>query len=458
MNVREHATPDDVRMHAFDELSWSQRNATNLSLAHRVIEKGETVGPEHQKIKADRPSFLVFADDEPRANFTHPCRYLFYDAETAAFQREVPATFPPFTAEDPIELVPFHQPIAFVDNPIIFRPWPIFRCPILVERQRYAILWSGMSNKRHLNDMEFLYRTLIDRYGFNPSHIYAMSYDGSLNTQDGVQTNWPGDGTPYRIQITGEGTRSDFEAAVDDLKGRIHSGDLLLIHVNNHGNWNGTPGSASFCTYPSWNDYFATDFAAKLGQLPKYSKLIAMLEPCHAGGFNAPILAGSSAASTSVASAALEPYNSYVSADGNWDPFARDWIAAQTGHDAFGAALAFNPDGDSDGRIEAEEAFAYADAIKDPLDTPNFSESSEVGGDITLGRTYAIWWWWCWILRELLEPHFVHLPIPEYHERLQRIQPELEKLAKLADQHSEQLRKEVEPQLKKLVKDAFGPS
>src|SRR6266487_3352006 len=158
MEGRELGSHDRVRMHAFEELSWSQRKGTNLSISHRVIERGETVGPEHQKIKAERASLLVFADDDPHANFTHPCRYLFYDAETAEFDREVPATFPPIPAKDPIELLPFHQPVAFVDQPIIFRPWPIWRCPILVARQRYAILWSGMSNKRHLNDMEFLYR------------------------------------------------------------------------------------------------------------------------------------------------------------------------------------------------------------------------------------------------------------------------------------------------------------
>ena len=456
MDVRDPDIYDRVKAQAFDELSLSQRLGTNLSIGHRLIEKGETVGPQQQKIKADAQSILVFADDEPRANYSHACRYQFYDAESGEFHREVPAQFPPVTAKDPLQLMPFHEPIAFVENPVLFRPWPVLRCPIIWERQRYAILWSGMSNKRHLNDMEFLYRTLIDRYGFRPDHIYAMSYDGSLNTQDGVQTSWPGDGTGYRINLTGEGTRSDFEAAVDELKGRIDSDDLLLVHINNHGGYDGTPGTANFCTYPSWAGYYASDFAAKLGELPKFDKLIAMLEPCHAGGFNAPIIAHSTADATSVASAALEPYNSYVSADGNWDPFARDWVAAQAGHDAFGAALAFNPDGDADGIIEAEEAFWYADVVKLPDDTPNFSESSETGGDIALGRTYVVWWWWCYILRDLLEPHYAHLPIPEYYERLNKVQPDLEKLAKVADRHSEQLRKELTPELKKLVEKAFG--
>ena len=454
MEVRD-TTFEQIRAHAFDTLSRSQRAGTNLSHAARVIEAGEVVGPKQFRIKADVPSILVFADDDPHANFSHACRYLFYDAKTGKFAREVPATLPPIaSAKEPLDLVPFHEPLPFYKDPIIFRPLPWLRCPLISERPRWAILWSGMSNKRHLNDMEFLYRTLIHKYGFRADHIYSMSYDGSLNTQDGVQTHWPGDGTPYQIPISGEGTRAAFEAAVDDLKTKIKTNDLLLIHVNNHGGWGGTPGSATFCTYPSWADYAATDFAAKLGQLPKYRQLMVMLEPCHAGGFNAPILASSTAGATSVASAALEPYNSYVTADGNWDPFARDWIAAMAGHDAFGAALSFNPDSDADGRVEADEAYSYADAIEDPRDTPNFSESG-AGGAVALGKTYVVWWWWCFILKELLEPHYVRMPIPEYYERLQKIQPQLDKLAKVADRHSDLLRKQLEPELKKVVEKGF---
>jgi hypothetical protein len=156
-----------------------------------------------------------------------------------------------------------------------------------------------------------------------------------------------------------------------------------------------------------------------------------------------------------VTSLATEPNLSYVSADGNWDPFARDWIAAQAGHDSFGAALAFNADGDMDGRIEAQEAFDYANAIKHPSDTPNFSESSPAGGDITLGGPYVVWWWWCFILRELLERHYIKWPIPEFYERLHTIQPELARLSELVDARSEELRKELEPQLQELVTKAF---
>ncbi len=447
---------DRVRQHAFLSLSFERRQRTNLYLDERTYRAGETIGPPRLEIVARKASVLVFADDEPQANFGHACRYLLYDAKTGQFDHQVATEFPPFTKAPPKSLKAFHEPIQFVAKPNLFRLRPYWRCPIVFpDGTRYAILYAGMSNKRHLNDMEFLYRTLIDLYGFDPDNIYALSYDGTLNTQDGVQTKWPGDDTNYRIQITGQGTQSALESAIDDLKKRLKTRDLLLIHTNNHGGYDGTPGTANLCTYPNWDGYYAQDFANKVGELPKFQKLIVMMEQCHAGGFNGPILAKSPADATSVASAATEPNNSYVSADLNWDPFARDWIAAQAGHDPFGGALASNPDSNGNGRIEAEEAYAYANLVKDPRDTPNFSESSEAGGDIELGQRYIVWWWWCIILHELLEKHYLKLPPEEYYRRLHKLQPELAKLTLELNKDSVRLRKDFTGKIEALVRRGF---
>jgi hypothetical protein len=458
-NEREEQVLQRVRTHAFSSLSFDKRETTNLHLDEHVYEKGERIGPEFQEIVADRTSILVFADDDPRANFGHNCRYLLYDAKSGVFHHEFTARFPPISdVRRPRTLRPFHEPVAFVESAIRFHWYPpIWRCPVILpEGTRYALLYAGMSNKRHLNDMEFLYRTLIDVYSFDPSHIYALSFDGTLNTQDGVQTHWPGDGTPYRINVTGQGNRAAFEAAVDTLKTKMKSQDTLLIHCNNHGDYDGTPGTSFLCTYPSWGKYYNADFSNKLAELPKFRQLIVMLEQCNSGGFNASILAKSTAAATSVASAAIESQSSYVSADGNWDPFARDWIAAQAGHDPFGAALAFDPDTDGDGKIEAEEAYGYANAVRDPRDSPNFSESSEAGGDIGLGQQYRIWRWWCFILYESLEKYRIKLPPVEYNERLSRVQPELAKLTAELDKTSEGLRREMKSKVESLVGSVFG--
>ena len=253
--------------------------------------------------------------------------------------------------------------------------------------------------------------------------------------------------------MNGPGNQAAFEAAVDALKPRLHDDDLLFIHTNNHGD---NFGSGSFLSaYPNWGQYFADDFAAKLGELPRYRSLIVMMEQCNSGGFNQPVIKAGTAHATSVASAAIAPQSSFASPDGHWDSFARDWFAAQAGHDPYGAALAFNPDTNGDGKIEATEAFNYANTIRNPQDSPQFDESSVAGGRIWLGRQYIVWWW-CWILREVLERPYSQLPEAEYYARLNEIQPELQKLAALLDDQSAVLRKEMTATVSELVAGAFA--
>jgi hypothetical protein len=443
-----------IRDRAFRAVDAARLGQVNLYLDHQVREEGEPLGPSFQGLTAPRRSVLVFADDEPLANFGHPCRYLLFDPESGDLHTELPARFPPWQDRIPESLQAFHQPVRPVPAESLYHirpPWP---CPILWPAgRRYAIFYSGMSNTRHLNDMEFGYRTLVHRYGFAPADITVLSYDGTTHTQEGSNTSWPGDGTPYQIVVNGPGNRAAFEAAVDALKPKLRAGDLLFIHTNNHGDNDGTQSFLS--AYPGWGQYFADDFAAKLGELPRYRSLIVMMEQCNSGGFNAPVIKHSTADSTSVASAAIASQSSYASPDGHWDSFARDWFAAQAGHDPYGAALAFNPDTNGDGRIEATEAFGYANTIKNPSDSPQFDESSPAGGNIFLGQRYVIWWWWCWILREVLERHYHVLPEPEYYARLHKITPGLGKLAATLDDQSRVLRKEMTGAVRELAGDAF---
>lgn len=446
-----------VREHAFRSLRAEQRLTTNLHIDTRIHEAGEQLGPAFQNIKVEHPSVLVFADHAPLANFGHPCQYLLYDPEKGALRNDIPARFPPYQSKPPATLTLFHEPVLLKPSLEIFRVPPILRCPIPIpDGNRFAILYSGMSNMRHLNDLEFCYRMLIDRYGFDANNIYSLNYDGTLDTQDGMATLWPGDNTKYRIKITGQGNRAAFQAALNAIKPKLKPHDLLFIHTNNHGD---NFGSGSFlCAYPSWGTYTATDFCADIGALPKFRSLLAMMEQCNAGGFNAPILAASKADNTSVASAAIATASSWGSADGHWDCFARDWISAEIGHDPYGAALAFNPDTDTNGVIEAEEAFGYADAVKYTGDTPNFSESSEAGGDIALGQQYVWWWWWCWIILPILEEHYRPVPPdPEFYRKLRQITPELQKeLLPTLDRTAMQMRKELTPKVEAIVKQAFG--
>jgi Peptidase C13 family len=393
-----------IQQQAFALLNPQQRERVNLYLDTRVRPEGEAVGPEFQRIFAPSNCLLVFADEDPQANFGHACTYHFFDAANGRHLGSAPARFPPYGASKPDTLRGFHLPVHIGPTDSIVHIPPIWRCPILIpDGVRYAILYSGMSNLRHLNDLEFCYRMLIDRYCFSPKNITVLSYDGTLNTQDGPASIWPGDGTAYRIKINGQGNRAAIKTAFASLKAKLKSDDLLFIHTNNHGD---NFGSGSFlCEYPNWGTYMATDFCADLATLPKYRSLVVMMEQCNSGGFNQPVLAASTAASTSIASAAIASQSSYASPDGNWDSFARDWIAAEAGHTPNGGALAHNPDTNGDGVVSAKEAFAYALSVQNPSDTPNYSSTSSVADDTSLGQQYALWWWWCFIVLPVLQKY-----------------------------------------------------
>src|ERR1700674_2658 len=176
--------------HAFYSLSWRERQTTNLYLSRSPVGRGDRLGPPFQKTVADEPALLVFADLEPRSGFGHPCRYLLYHPETGAFERALEAQFPPFTPQVDA-LKPFHLPVP-LDRVDLFHVRPPLRCPqLLPDGDRYAILFSGYGYPQNLNDLEFSYRTLVDRFGFRPQNVYVQHYDGTLATAAGPTGVWP---------------------------------------------------------------------------------------------------------------------------------------------------------------------------------------------------------------------------------------------------------------------------
>jgi len=104
-----------------------------------------------------------------------------------------------------------------------------------------------------------------------------------------------------------------------------------------------------------------------------------MMEQCHSGGFVTPIVNNTPAMATHVAAACEELKSSIGGAD--FDPYALDWIAAVTGSYADGSGLHLVVDSNADGRISMSEAFIYADADKDPYDTPVSDEKPAGYGD-----------------------------------------------------------------------------
>ncbi len=359
---------------------------TNYFLQQSIFAKDEGLPIPRQKVKAKQSTIMAFADDAPNLNWAHPCRYLLHDAETGELYKEIPAQFPPYAGErdTPESFRVFHEPVVFArKNP--YRLQTQYNFKPLASGKRYAILFSGMSNNRHTNDLEFLYRTLRDVYQVPQANIVVLNQNGTINYDGNPQPvgAWPGDNTPYRMTVNGAGSKTALLGALDGMKNKLKANDTLIIHTNNHGGHNGI--ESDLCCFPNWDSLGVKDFTNKLAELPKYSCLMVMMEQCHSGGFNQSIINKSTAVNTSVASACTEFNNSI----GGWDfdPFARDWIAAMAGIDPYGHTLHHDADTDGSGHVSAKEAFDYADSIHDPYDTPVFNFSGtgnkcRVGNDL----------------------------------------------------------------------------
>jgi hypothetical protein len=442
-----------IQDHAMELLGSRNAENTNLFIEQRTLKAGDVIDIPERPIKIERDSIMVFADEAPLLNWGHACSYLLYDAESKEHYETIPSQFPPYMVKTPETFRVFHEPVITERDLYHWPRIPKFRCPIKVPNgERYAILFSGASNNRHTNDLEFLYRTLRDTYGFKAANIICLNYDGTINYNPGPATTWPGDNTPYRMPVNGPGTKAALANAIDTIAAKIKPSDFLLIHTNNHGGYNG-PGQAYLCSY-SGPSYFAADFGAKLATMPPFRSLMVMMEQCHSGGFNAPVIANSKATYTSIASACIEPNNSIGGP--HFDPFARDWIAAMAGHTPYGGALAANPDVNSNGRVSAKEAFDYANLVHHPYDTPVYNQTSTTAGSESLAQRYLWWWWFCPIFVKLVEPYYLRIPPEEFWPRLhENVMPQVDEIISDIERGMAVDRKEAESRIAKLVKRAF---
>ena len=101
---------------------------------------------------------------------------------------------------------------------------------------------------------------------------------------------------------------------------------------------------------------------------------MVMMEQCFSGGFQASVLNSSTARSTSFNAAADANHSSMGGAD--FDPYARDWIAAMANHDPGGGALSKTVSIPA----SAKEAADHATAVKVAGDTPVYADKPAGAG------------------------------------------------------------------------------
>lgn len=256
---------------------------------------------------------------------------------------------------------------------------------------RYAILHSGMSFRRHVNGLEFSFRTLVDHLSFDPDNIRVFNYDGSLRAF-GEEANdpiprWPGDKTPYRMKISGEGSCQAFRDVLVEFKQKLKPDDLLFINITGHGGHHGDINGPDLILYPYSRRYKCRDLCSDLASLPQYQSLIVLMSQCFSGGFIKPIISASTAKETAVSTATAESRPSFMDlVDRNWDAFQRNWISALSGYDVDGRALTDSRRYRMDHAVSVRQAFEFASACRtrNIYDSPQFLAHPESAGYMTL--------------------------------------------------------------------------
>ena len=155
--------------------------------------------------------------------------------------------FPPEVSDPILKPDYFHEPLKLsstlpaVYGRIDWATLPHF--PWLVDDNRFALLWtSQISNRRHVEDIEFAYRILRHKFGFPAANIYVLCYDGTIGSTDfsgADMATWVGDNTAYQMQVTDSATKANLQSTLDTISARMNGDSLLFVHTNNHGSPSG---------------------------------------------------------------------------------------------------------------------------------------------------------------------------------------------------------------------------
>jgi roadblock/LC7 domain-containing protein len=386
----DRAVADEIKQAAFGQMATNQGATRHLSLAPTIFPEGHVFQAVTDKITVPRAAALVFIDHEPLANWGHPCTYAFYDPASGQHIASHDALFPPDLAGG-IGLEAFHAPLAKVltAKPIVAQAvdWTTIlgnQFAAAAQQERYAILFtSQISNRRHVEDVEFHWRALVNVYGFNPANVLVLCFNGTIGATDSTDfVHWAGNGTPYQMHVHAAATDANLAAAMQTIAGKITSNDLLFIHTNNHGAPTGLCVNNSSVITP-------TRFGQMMDVLPQMGSLVVTMEQCFSGAFQATVLAKSKAAKTVFSSAV--PADKVSAGAAHFDPWALEWAKSVVGATEAGAALPSNPDTGHDGLVSMREAFDYSKANDHAsYDDPQYADKPKGSGSkVFLGLRVA---------------------------------------------------------------------
>jgi hypothetical protein len=366
-------------------------------------------------IDLEDPMYFFLIDDDPTANWGHPCRYVWVEKADGSFRIQNSSSPPtiykgPLTPPEgaPVIMLRELPQSAEAFDPSLSRPRRQNRprreglknnieqfdglIKDIPAQHRWALIVNGgwdMANNhiRYWGDISNMYCALVQTYGYLEDHIIVCNSDGvssGVDRSDGTDSprDLDGDGDD---DIDYAGTYTGLTSAILEFKD-LTQDDFFFFFASNHGEQTGPDTcDAELCL---WNYGAITDadFAARVDSTINAAIKVYVFEQCYSGGFVDDL----DRVNEVVITAARCDESSYdgitpvdpVSGQNYFDEFAYEWTAAVRG--CFADSVPAQPwicgtpcdaDSNGDGRVDMVEAFNWAVAHDGSGDDPRFGEN-----------------------------------------------------------------------------------
>jgi len=337
-----------------------------------------------EPISVNSSCFVYFIDENPFANWAHPCRYLFVNNANGELY-EIKAKTPHENLETWKKITSLPE----ISEGIKFdfsKNNPNFRSDINIQNC-YAVIISGGYDlynnwERYWNDCSAIYSILIQGYGYLKSNIYVLMSDGTDPAIDRHLINGDYDSSP--LDLDGDGlpdiqyaaTKNNITMVFNTLADILTPDDHLFIFTTDHGDLTHT-GEA---TLELWYETItASEFALEVDKV-NAGYINVVMEQCFSGGF----ITHLEKLGRTIATACADSEYSYAMPPSyTYNEFVFHWISAVAGFTPFGDSV--NADYNNDGYISIKEAFDFAEVNDTQWETPQYSSmASNLGYHITL--------------------------------------------------------------------------
>ncbi|MBN1971090.1 MAG: caspase family protein [Candidatus Delongbacteria bacterium] len=349
------------------------------------IVKSQTTLATFDKSFTSTPSdsWVFFLDKNPLKGWSHPCSFLFVDANTGKIT-SIEWKLPPNNLDKWNLLTEIKEESNLKSFDFSTSDASLLKSG-LIPANCYAVIISGGYDKsnnwqRYWNDCSAIYSALVDVYNYEDEHIYTIIADG-INTANDRRISGGYDSSPLDLDGDGDNdiqfsaTRANITSVFNTLSGILDSDDYLFIFVTDHGDQESGQDALIYL----WGETIRDDqFATEVNKVSA-GEISIVMEQCYSGGFVDDL----SGVNRVIATACDFDETSCGMGFYTYDEFVFDWIAAVAGEDPNGNSV--DADDNNDGFVSMQEAFNYAESNDACSETPQYNSNKyTLGENLTL--------------------------------------------------------------------------